>query len=291
MVSKGEERRMKELNRARQWGYIENEVQAKGVQCMGKKLADRVIISTVFAMVLVSFLAALARFTEGFPQDKNYSAIQKTVERELQKHGLLAGNAIQVSVGNGAITLTGTVQTLAQKTQAGRDAAAVKRSFSVENNLTLIKSDLTPEQVAEGINTALNKSSSYGIFDRCEFRVDPEGVVTFMGWVYLRGHNAEYTKIAEAQPGVTKVVNELRPILSSDEDNTLRQQVARLIYHRPMAASFARQTGPIHILVENAVVTLAGIVPSEDDINTYGSLVSNNTGALAVVNQLRVKSK
>jgi len=52
---------------------------------------------------------------EGFPQDKNLSAIQKTVEQELQKHGLLAGNAIQVSVGNGAITLTGTVQTLAQK--------------------------------------------------------------------------------------------------------------------------------------------------------------------------------
>ena len=67
---------------------------------------------------------------EGFPQDKNLSAIQKTVEQELQKHGLLTGKAIQVSVGNGAITLTGTVQTLAQKNQAGLDAAAVKGHFS-----------------------------------------------------------------------------------------------------------------------------------------------------------------
>jgi osmotically-inducible protein OsmY len=258
---------------------------------MGKKLAYRVARSTVFAILLVFFLAALASFAEGSPQDKNLTAIQKTVEQELQKHGLLAGNDIQVSVGNGTITLTGTVQTLAQKTQAGRDAAAVKGHFSVENNLTFAKSDLTTEQIAEGLATALEKSSFYGIFDRCGFLVDSEGVVTLMGRVYLLGHTAEYARLAEAQPGVTKVVNELRPIMPSDDDNALRLQVARLIYNRPMAASFARQTGPVHILVENRVVTLAGTVSSESDGYTYVSLVRNNTGALAIVNELRVKSK
>jgi osmotically-inducible protein OsmY len=249
----------------------------------------KILAVPAVVLVLVFFLAALARFVEGFPQDKNLSAIQKTVEQELQKHGLLAGNAIQVGVGNGAITLTGTVQTLAQKNQAGLDAAAVKGHFSIENDITLVKSDLTPGQIAGGINMALNQGSSYGIFDRCEFLVDSEGVVTLAGWVYLRGHSADYTKIAEAQPGVTKVINQMKPVISSDVDNALRQQVAQLIYHRPMAATFARQTGPIHILVENGVVTLAGFVSSESDIKTYGNLVSNNTGALAIVNELRVK--
>ena len=258
---------------------------------MGKKSAYSVTRSTVFAILLGFFLAALASSAEGSPQDKDLTAIQKSVEQVLQKHGLLAGNAIQVSVGNGTITLTGTVQTLAQKTQAGRDAAAVKGHFGVKNDLTLAKSDLTPTQVAEGLATVLEKSSFYGIFDRCGFLVDPEGGVTLMGWVYLLGHTAAYINLAEAQPGVTKVVNELRPIMPSDTDNSLRQQVARLIYNRPMAASFARQTGPIHILVENGVVTLAGTVSSESDFDTYRNLVRNNTQALAVMNELRVKSK
>ena len=258
---------------------------------MGNKQTNSVARSIIFEIVVAASVAVLAIFAEGSPQDKNLAAIQKTVEQELQKDGLLAGNTIQVSVGNGTITLTGTVRTLTQITQAGLDAAAVKRHFSVENNLTLVKSDLTPEQIAEGIETALDKSSFYGIFDRCGFLVDFEGVVTLMGRVYLLGHAAAYTKLAEAQPGVTKVVNKLRPIMPSDADNALRQQVARLIYNRPMAASFARQKGPIHILVENGVVTLVGTVSSESDFDAYRSLVRNNTQALAVMNELRVKSK
>ncbi len=258
---------------------------------MEKKSACSAARSTVFAIFLGFFLAASASVAEGSSQDKNLTAIQKTVEKELQKHGVLAGNAIQVGFENGTITLTGTVQTLAQKTQAGRDAAAAKGHFSVKNDLTLVKSDLTPMQVAEGLAAVLEMSSFYGIFDRCGFRVDPEGVVTLMGWVYLLGRTAEYTKLAEAQPGVTKVVNELRPIMPSEEDNALRLQVARLIYSRPMAASFARQTGPVHILVENGVVTLAGTVSSEGDGSAYISRVRNNTRALAIVNELRVNSK
>jgi osmotically-inducible protein OsmY len=244
----------------------------------------------VVGIVLVFFLAALARFAEGSPQDKNLSAIQKAVEQQLQKHRLLAGNAIQVNVGNGAIILTGTVQTLAQKTQAGRDAAAVKGHFSVENNLTLVKSDLTPEQVADEIETALDKSSFYSIFDWCEFRVDPEGVVTLMGWVHL-GRGDDYTKLAEAQPGVTKVLNELRHIMTVETDSALRRKVAHEIYRRSMAKNYAHQTGPVHILVENGVVTLLGTVSSEGDIASNISLVRSSTTANEVVNKLKVKSK
>ncbi len=255
---------------------------------MRKRFLNR---TNILGIIGVFLLAALARFAVASPQEKNISAIQKAVEQKLQKHGLLAGNAIQVSVGNGVITLTGTVKTLAQKTLAGRDAASTKGSNTVENHLTLVESNLTPGQIAEGIGAALDKNSIYGIFDWCGFRIDSEGAVTLMGWVYLPGHIAEYTKLAEAQPGVTKVVNELRPIMSSDADNALRLQVARLIYLRPMAATFARQTGPIHILVENGVVTLAGTVSSEGDIRAYESRVRSNTGALAIMNELKVKSK
>lgn len=258
---------------------------------MRKRFASSAARSASAAILFVLFLAALAGFAEGRSQDKNIAAVQKSVEEELQKHGLLAGNAIEVSVGNGTITLTGTVQTLAQKTTAGLDAAAVKGHFRVKNDLTLVKTDLTPQQIGEGLASALEKSSFYGIFDRCGFRVDPDGVVTLMGWIYLLGRTAKYAALAEAQPGVTKVVNELRPILPSDTDNAIRLQVARLIYSRPMAAGFARQTGPVHILVENGVVTLAGTVSSEDDAAALLSRIRNNTGALAIVNELRVKSE
>lgn len=237
------------------------------------------------------FLSGLAAFAAAFPQEKELSSVQKAVEQRLEKRGLLAANHIQVSVEKGVITLSGTVQTLAQKSQAGREAGAVKGHFTVQNNLTLVESSLTPEQIAVNLGTALEKSSFYGIFDWCGFRIDTEGVLTLMGWVYLTGHVAEYVRLAESQPGVTKVVNELRQIMSSDPDNVLRLQVARLIYIRPMAAGFARQPGPIHILVDNGTVTLAGTVSTEGDIRSFESLVRSNTGALAVINELKVRPK
>ena len=98
-------------------------------------------------------------------------------------------------------------------------------------------------------------------------------------------------KIAQAQPGVTKVENDLRPLLVSDSDNAVRLQVARAIYTRPTGPSFARMTGPVHILAENGVVTIAGTVKSEKDIEAYESLVRLSTGGLRVINELKVKVK
>jgi osmotically-inducible protein OsmY len=58
-----------------------------------------------------------------------------------------------------------------------------------------------------------------------------------------------------------------------------------------MFRDFAHQPGPIHILVENGVITLAGKVKSLQESNSLENLVRYDTGAVSVVNDLEVKEK
>lgn len=248
------------------------------------------------AMGIVSLVAGLALLGRAnlaiAGQEKNLdSSVKNVVEHKLQKHKILVGSNIQVIVENMTITLTGTVQTLAQKDQAAKDAHSVGEGYQIINNLTLADANLTPQQIAESVMMGIEKSVFYDIFDLVGLEVSAEGVTTLQGWVYVPFHRAEFVKIAQAAPGVTKVVDELKPEVPDDMDRALRIQAARLIYTTPLLQDFAHQPGPIHILVQNGVITLAGTVKSLQESTSIENLIRYDTGALSVVDNLEVKQK
>jgi osmotically-inducible protein OsmY len=248
------------------------------------------------AMALSGYLAfgtaAAAAAGPALPQDRSLEpAIKSVIENRLQKRGILVGDNIRVTVGNGTVTLAGTVQTLAQKKQAARIAYAVNDAYHVLNDLAVAPSGLEPPRIAAGIRGALDASVFYDIFDWCDVSVTDRGVATLAGWVFVPWHAGEFVKIAESQPGVTKVVDDLRAILPSDFDDMLRVEVARLVYEHPTSWSFARSPGTVHILVDRGVVTLAGTVPAESDVRGLADLVRYNTAALSVVNELKARSE
>jgi len=244
---------------------------------------------------MVSFLALITLCGSTFlaaGQDKNSdAAVQGRIEGKLKQHGLLVGNDIQVSVGDRAVTLSGTVRTLAQKDQAGRDALSAAKGYKIVNSIALADAGRSPEQIGEAVMSGIEKSSSYVIFDLVGVSVSAEGVATLQGWVYYPWHAAEFVKIASAQPGVTKVENEIKSILTTDIDSSLRLRIARLIYARPTALGFARMNGPVHIIVFNTVVTLGGTVDKESDIDAYEQLVRSNLPSVSVVNALQAKKR
>jgi len=244
---------------------------------------------------MVSFLALVALY--GGPlfaagQDKNSdTSVEGRIEGKLKQHGLLVGNDIHVSVGDSTVTLSGTVRTLAQKEQAGRDALSEAKGYKIVNSIVLADAGRSPEQIGEGIMSGIEKSGTYVIFDLVGVSVSVEGVATLQGWVNYPWHAAEFVKIAAAQPGVTKVENEIKPALMTDLDSSLRLRIARLIYTRPTALGFVRMNGPVHIIVFNNVVTLGGTVDKESDIDAYERLIRSNLPSLSVVNALQVKKR
>jgi osmotically-inducible protein OsmY len=244
-------------------------------------------------VLLAGALGLLGGFNFGSAQQANNqdSVIKSAVENKLQMHGILVDANVQVSVQNKVITLTGTVQTLALREQALKDASSVGKGYRIKNSLVLAKTDLTPEQIAGSVIKAIDNSDSYGIYDWVGLEVTKEGMVTLKGWVYVPQHRAEFVRIAQGTLGVTKVVDELTPVFGADSDNRLRLQTARLIYTRPVMRDFAHSTGPIHILVENSVVTLVGTVKTLGDRSSIENLVRDNSGALSVINELEVKEQ
>jgi osmotically-inducible protein OsmY len=268
-------------------GFINDVVLEAGEDKM--KGSVRVIGAVVLSVALLGLTGA-ASPASGQGQSAE-AAVKGRIEQKFQKDGLLVGNDIQVAVENQTVVLSGTVRTLAQKEQAEKDARNEAKGYRVSNDLALAQADLTPQQIAEAIMGAIEKSSDYGIFDYVGLGVTEQGVVTLKGWTYYPSSAEEFVRIAKSQPGVEKVDNEIRRPLTTDADRALRLQVARLIYIHPRISSFARMNGPIHIIVNNGVVTLGGTVEREADIDGFERLVRSNTGAINVINALQVKRK
>jgi osmotically-inducible protein OsmY len=264
-----------------------------GRQVRGEReesMITKKVLNAGYLAGLVAMLALMAWPVWASGQDQN-AAAKARIEQKFKEEGLLLGSDIRVTVENKTVTLTGTARTLAVKEQAGREAQAAAKGFKLVNDIALADSGLSPQQIAEGIMTAIDASPSYYIFDYVGVGVGTDGVATLKGWTYYPASATEFVKLAQAQPGARKVVNEIRRIMVTDADQALRLQVARLIYTRPTMMSFSRMNGPVHILVNNGVVTLGGFVDKESDVDGFERLVRFNTGALNVVNALQVRKK
>ena len=244
------------------------------------------VLALIVALGFVARPACAARQEKSPDQD-----VKAKIEESFKQSGLLLGNDIQVAIANKTVTLTGTVRTLAQKEQAGSAAKAAAKGFKIANDLAVAASGASPGELAEALTTAIEKSASYFIFDYVGVDVSAAGEVVLKGWTTYPWSAKEIVKLAQSQPGVKNVKDEIQRIMIMDPDRILRNQVALLIYIRPTGPSFSRMNGPVHIIVINGVVTLGGTVEKNTDAESYERLIRLNTGAISVNNGLRVKSK
>ena len=249
-----------------------------------RRLAAAGLLAAAATLVLAAGPALAAG------EDKDADA-KARVEQKFKESGLLVGNDIQVAVGNNTVTLTGTVRTLAEKEKAGQDAAAAAKGYKVANDLALAEAGFSAREIGEAVMAAIEKSPSYFIYDLVGPDVTAAGEVTLKGWTSYPWSATEFVKLAQAQPGVTKVKNDIQRLLMTDPDRNLRTLVAQIIYTRPTGPSFQRSTGRVHIVVVNGVVTLGGTVDKQADADSYERLIRLNTGALNVNNGLRVRQK
>lgn len=184
-----------------------------------------------------SFAAEIARDTPGVKDVKNEIAVNPTAQPSIEgsrvedleiktsileaftRSAELGGRQIEVKVENRIVSLSGSVETPAQKNGAEQTARAVSGVAGVTNNLAVTNPLATSEQPAPAqadTGSELAKRVEFELFrteafdtTAMSFRGDG-GTVTLSGNVRSRAEQLLAERIAQGVPGVKKVVNELK---------------------------------------------------------------------------------
>ena len=144
-------------------------------------------------------------------------------------------------------------------------------------------------RVTEKVRKELAGLSFYGVFDYLEFQVVGCAVV-LDGAVTRPSLKADAERAAGSVVGIDRVVNRIRVLPASRDDEKIRQTVYRSIYYHPTFKNLAiRGIPPVHIVVENGRVCLKGDVPSEMLRDLAAIRANTVAGVFEVENLLRVK--
>lgn len=130
----------------------------------------------------------------------------------------------------------------------------------------------------------------YGVFDNLAYRVDGSSVTLF-GEVTRPVLRKDAENVVRRIEGVSNVVNNIKVLPLSPNDDRIRIAVYRAIYGHPaLADRYGYRAVPsIHILVDNGHVTLAGVVSNEGDKNIANIQANGVPGVFSVTNNLVVE--
>ena len=132
---------------------------------------------------------------------------------------------------------------------------------------------------------------NYDVFDSISFKVEGYNVV-LLGYVsqpYLKSDAERAVKKIE---GVEKVDNRIEVLPVSPNDERLRSQLFRAIYHYgPLQRYALPPIKPIRIIVNRGHVILEGVVDSAMDKNLANIRANEVPGVFSVTNHLVVPSK
>jgi len=127
---------------------------------------------------------------------------------------------------------------------------------------------------------------NFTVFDDISASVE-DGVVTLSGHVTMPYKKEDIARRVSRVAGVNVVQNKIQVLPVSIFDDELRFRIARAIYGNPAFWHYANMAQPpIHIVVKNGHVTLAGVVNSNVERALARSLATG-FGAFDVKNALR----
>lgn len=130
----------------------------------------------------------------------------------------------------------------------------------------------------------------YGVFDELAYRIDGRAVTLF-GSVTRPTLKSSAEQVVKQIEGVEKVTNEIEVLPVSPNDDRIRLATYRAIYgHATLNRYSLQAVPPIHIIVKNGNVKLAGVVATESDKTLANMQARGVNGAFSVDNQLAVEN-
>jgi osmotically-inducible protein OsmY len=143
--------------------------------------------------------------------------------------------------------------------------------------------------IARGVTHELVSYPYYTLWDELNFTV-ANGQVELGGAVTQPFKKQDIERLVSKVPGVISVADNIKVLPLSDFDDRLRRAVADAIYRDPVLSRYAGMGwAPIHIIVDNGHVTLAGKVNSDMEKEIAGLRASQALSFGTVVNNLVVE--
>jgi hyperosmotically inducible protein len=150
---------------------------------------------------------------------------------------------------------------------------------------------LSPEAQAKlmkGVSHALIMLPYFGVYDWVTAYVQGR-TVTLEGRVLTSSLKPDAERAVKKVEGVDKVVNNIQVLNAGSLDDQIRRAVFRAIYdYGPLFKYKGMTNPPIHIIVQNARVTLEGVVDTETDKGLCTMRANQVPSVLSVTNNLRV---
>jgi hyperosmotically inducible periplasmic protein len=218
------------------------------------------------------------------------SELQASVEKAL---GGSHFRGVQASVEGGVVTLSGTVDLVADKISADQKAHHVKGIHAVQNEIRVAGNEVPDQQLQEKLQKAVAYDMvGYGTepFDAISVQVQ-SGVATLAGHAYGPVDASDAVAVVANTKGVKDVVDNIQVDPVSPNDDRIRRAVFRAVYSFPMLNQYLIDPAkPIRIQVANGHVALYGTVDTQAQKNAAGIQANTVPGVFSVTNNLEVAS-
>ncbi|MFZ0563570.1 MAG: BON domain-containing protein [Terriglobales bacterium] len=238
------------------------------------------VTMALFVLLSMTAMAATGRYDE---------QIQQAVSQKI--HDAKQFAAVNSSVDDGIVTLSGTVGLYQDKLNAASKVKKVKDVNGVRNDIAVAGPTVPDAQLEK----KLTKQLAYdrvgypdNAFNYVALSVQ-DGVVTLSGDAMWDPPKDSALATVARTPGVKDVVDDVKVLPVSRFDDSIRMRTARAIYRDSVLGKYASDpVNPIRIVVDNGHVTLYGTVESAMDKTIAGMRANSVPGAFSVDNQLVV---
>ncbi len=198
---------------------------------------------------------------------------------------------VKVSVKDGVVMLSGTVDLYSAKMDADDRAHHRKNVKGVENQIQVAGPTVDDTTLRDKLAEKLAYDRvGYGSIAFNAFTIGvANGVVTLGGTANGPADKDSALSLVENYPGVKDVIDNIDVTPVSPIDDQIRLAEARAIYGFPQLNKYAIDPAkPIRITVVNGNVTLSGVVDSQADRDVANIRANGVPGVFKVVNNLQV---
>ena len=215
------------------------------------------------------------------------TTLQQSVESKLKNKEF---KQVIVESRNGVVTLTGTVDKYQAKVDAEKKARKIDNVKEVDDQIQVAGRRVPDSELQAVLNRKLADDRwGYGhVFNHVVATVQ-DGTVILDGAVRWQPDKDSALSLVNNQDGVKDVVDRVKILPTSFNDDELRARVFRALYGDTVLSRYGTDPQmPIRIVVNNGQVSLYGTVQSEMDKNIAGIRANQVFGAFSVQNHLVV---
>src|SRR5579862_1080139 len=243
----------------------------------------RVVSAFVVLLCTVIFLPVISEAAAGRYDEQILQDVNKFIQSKKEYQG------VKASVDDQIVLLEGSVNLYILKMNLEKKVKKIKNVDGIRNHVQ-VRSNVPDAQLQEALANKLRYDRvGYGIaFNAIGLQVK-DGEVTISGNVHDYPSRDSAIAIAETQPGVKDVIDNIEVAPVSNFDDDLRNRLYRAIYGDTVLSHYAMDPQkPIRIVVDNGHVTLYGAVSSALDKQLAGTRANGVSGVFSVDNQLVV---